>query len=89
MNQTPVLGTSGFGSSSGQAALMPTVRRGKVPIVAAFVTTAAALEPPTPMFYGGFCGFKSIAQVGVGYFSDLLKVKSPWCTWMWAPARTS
>jgi len=77
VNQTPVLGMSGFGSSSGQAALMPTVRRGKVPIVAAFVTTAAALEPPTPMFYGGFCGFKSIAQVGVGYFSDLLKVKSP------------
>jgi len=77
VSQTPVLGMSGFGSSSGQAALMPAVRRGKVPIVAAFVTTAAALEPPTPMFYGGFCGFKSIAQVGVGYFSDLLKVKSP------------
>ena len=77
VSQTPVLGMTGLGTSSGQAALMPAVRRGKLPVVAAFTTTLAALEPPTPMFYGGICSFKSMAQVGVGYFSDLLKVKAP------------
>lgn len=77
VNQTPVLGISGFSTSSGQAALMPTVRRANVPIVGAGSTTTAALQPPTPLFTGAWCGFNSMAQTMVGYFSETLKVKSP------------
>ncbi|MGS0743039.1 ABC transporter substrate-binding protein [Glaciimonas sp. GG7] len=74
-SQTPVLGISGLGNSSAQVALMPSIRRGKVPIVGTFAVTKAAIEPATPMFYNGYCGFKQMAQVGVGFFADKLKVK--------------
>ena len=40
-------------------------------------TAKASIEPPTPYFYGGFCGFKEMAQVGVGFFTDYLKLKQP------------
>ena len=76
-DQTPVLGISGLGNSSAQAALLPSIRRGKVPIVGTYTTVKAAIEPPTPMFYSGFCGFKEMAQVGIGYFTDKLKLKAP------------
>ena len=76
-SQTPVLGISGLGNSSAQAALMPTIRRGKVPIVGTFAITRAGVEPTTPMYYNGFCGFKQMAQVGVGFFTDRLKLKAP------------
>ena len=76
-NQTPVLGISGVGNSSAQVALMPSIRRGKVPIVGTYVTTKAAVEPPTPMFYGGFCGYKEMAQTAVGFFGESLKLKAP------------
>ena len=77
VNQTPVLGISGLGNSSAQVALLPSIKRGKVPIVGTYVTTKAAVEPATPLFYGSFCGFKEMAQVGVGFFTDRLKVKAP------------
>lgn len=77
VNQTPVLGISGFGNSSAQVALMPAIRRGKVPIVGAYAITRAGVEPPTPMYYGGYCGFKEMAQVGVGFFTDRMKLKAP------------
>lgn len=76
-SQTPVLGISGLGNSSAQVALVPTIRRGKVPIVGTYVTAKAAIEPPSPMFYGGFCGFKEMAQVGVKFLTDRLKLKNP------------
>ena len=77
VSQTPTLGISGMGNSSAQSALMPMIRRGKVPIVGTYTTTKAGTEPPTPMFYNGFCGYKEMAQVGVGYFTDALKLKAP------------
>ena len=77
VSQTPVLGISGVGNSSPLTALMPTIRRGKVPIVGSYTATRAAIEPVTPMFYNAFCGFKEMAQVGVGFFSELLKLKEP------------
>lgn len=77
VNQTPVLGISGFGNSSAQTALMPLIRRGKVPVVGAYAITRAGVEPATPMYYGGFCGFKEMAQVGVGFFTDRQKLKAP------------
>jgi branched-chain amino acid transport system substrate-binding protein len=77
VNQTPVLGISGLGNSSGQVALMSTVRNGKVPIVGSYALTRAGVEPVTPMYYGGYCGFKEMAQVGIGYFNDTLKLKAP------------
>ena len=77
VGQTPVLGISGLGNSSAQVALMSTIRNGKVPIVGSYALTRAGVEPATPMYYGGYCGFKEMAQVGVGYFNDKLKLKSP------------
>ena len=77
VSQTPVLGISGLGNSSAQVALVPSIRRGKVPIVGTYVTTKAAVEPATPLFYGSFCGFKEMAQVGIGFFSEMTKVKAP------------
>ena len=77
VNQTPVLGISGVGNSSAQVALAPSIRRGKVPIVGTYVTTKPAVEPASPLFYGSFCGFREMAQVGVGFFIDKLKLKAP------------
>ncbi|KAF3996499.1 ABC transporter substrate-binding protein [Glaciimonas immobilis] len=76
-NQTPVLGISGVGNSSAQVALASSIRRGKVPVVGTYVTTKAAVEPASPLFYGSFCGFREMAQVGVGFFADKLKLKTP------------
>jgi len=75
--QTPVLGISGFGNSSAQAALAPAIRRGAVPIVGTNTTTKALLEPASNMYYGATCGYKEMAQVGVGYFTTKLNLKSP------------
>ena len=75
--QTNVLGISGVGNSSAQAAMMPMIKRGKVPIVGAYALTKTGTEPANPMYYAGFCGTREMAQVGVGYFSELLKLKNP------------
>ena len=76
-NQTPVLGISGLGSANAQVASQSVIRRGKVPILASYTTAKALVQPPTPMFYGGFCGYKEMAEVSVGYQSDRLKLQSP------------
>ena len=77
VNQTPVLGISGLGSSSAQAALMPAIRSGKVPILGVYAVTRAGLEPPTPMYYAAYCAPKEMAQVGVNFFAQKLGVKAP------------
>ena len=77
VSQTPVLGISGMGSSSGQAPLMPQIKRGPVPIVGAYALNKLGYEPAHPMYYAGFCGTKEMAQAGVGYFNDRLKLKTP------------
>lgn len=77
VSQTPVLGISGMGSSSGQAPLMPQIKRGPVPIVGAYALNKLGYEPAHPMYYAGFCGTKEMAQSGVGYFNDRLKLKTP------------
>lgn len=74
--QTPVLGISGMGNANAQVSLMPAIKRGKVPVVGTYTMTKAGSEPANPMFYGGFCGYKEMAQVGVGFFSDMVKVKA-------------
>lgn len=71
--QTPVLGVSGMGNSSAQAALMPLIRRGKVPVVGTYTTVKPGVEPASPLYYAGFCGYKEMAQVGVGHFATTLK----------------
>ncbi|HET9977701.1 MAG TPA: ABC transporter substrate-binding protein [Burkholderiaceae bacterium] len=76
-DQTPALGMSGLGNSSAQVALMPAIRKGKVPILGTYTSTKAGLDPVNPMFYAGFCGFKEMAQVGTGFFADHFKVKAP------------
>jgi len=76
-SQTPVLGFSGLGNSSAQASMMPMIKRGKIPLVGAYAITKLGLEPANPMYYAGYCGTKEMAQVGVGYFSDSLKLKAP------------
>lgn len=77
VSQTPVLGISGMGSSGGQVALAPTIRAGKVPVVGTYTPTKALLEPASPLTYHGMCAYKPMAQTGVGYFTDLLKLKAP------------
>ena len=77
VNQTPVLGISGMGNANAQVSLMPAIRRGKVPVVGTYTMTKAGSEPASPMFYGGFCGYKEMAQVGVGFFTDMVKAKAP------------
>ena len=75
--QTPVLGFSGMGSSGGQVALAPTIRSGKVPVLGTYTPTKALLEPASPLTYHGMCSYKAMAQSGVGYFVDTLKLKAP------------
>jgi branched-chain amino acid transport system substrate-binding protein len=77
VGQTPVLGISGMGTSGAQVALAPAIKSGKVPIVGTYTSTKALSEPVSPMVYGGFCGYKEMAQTGIGYFTDLLKLKNP------------
>ena len=77
VSQTPVIAISGMGSSVSQVALAPTIKAGKVPIVGTYTDTKALSEPVTPMVYNGFCGYKQMAQTGVGYHVDKLKLKAP------------
>ena len=76
-SQTPTLGTSGMGNSSAQVALVPLIKREKLAVVGTYTTAKQTIDPPTPYFYGGFCGFKEMAQVGIGFFTDHLKLKAP------------
>lgn len=77
VGQTPVIGISGMGTSASQVALAPTIKAGKVPIVGTYTSTRALSEPVSPMVYNGFCGYRQMAQAGVGYFVDKLGLKSP------------
>lgn len=76
-NQTPVLGVSGMGNGNGQAALATVIRRGKLPIVGSYTTHKALATPVTPLYYGGFCGFNEMAEVGVGALTQKLKLSAP------------
>ena len=75
--QTPVIAISGMGTSASQVALAATIKAGKVPIVGTYTPTRALSEPVTPMVYNGFCGYKEMAQTGIGYYIDSLKLKAP------------
>lgn len=77
VTQTPVIAISGMGSSVSQVALAPSIKAGKVPIVATYTSTKALSDPATPMVYNGFCGYKQMAQAGVGFHVEKLKLKSP------------
>ena len=77
VGQTPVIAIVGVGSSSSQASLAPTIRAGKVPIIGTYTTTKLLSEPVSPLVYGGFCGYPQMAQTGVGYYVDKLKLKAP------------
>lgn len=77
VGQTPVIAISGMGTSASQVALAPTIKAGKVPVVGTYTSTSALSEPVTPMVYNGFCGYKQMAQSGVGYFVEKLGLKTP------------
>jgi branched-chain amino acid transport system substrate-binding protein len=77
VGQTPVIAISGMGTSASQVALAPTIKSGKVPIIGTYTPTKALSEPVSPMVYNGFCGYKEMAEAGVGYYVDQLKLKSP------------
>lgn len=77
VNQTPVIAISGMGSSSSQAALAPTVRAGKVPVIGTYTPTRALSEPASPLVYNGWCGYKQMAQAGIGHLVDRYKLKNP------------
>ena len=75
--QTPVIAISGMGSSASQVALAASIRSGKLPVVGTYTATKALSEPASPMVYNGFCGYRQMAQSGVGYYVDKLKLKAP------------
>ena len=75
--QTPVIAISGMGTSASQVALAPTIKSGKTPIIGTYTPTKALSDPATPMVYNGFCGYKQMAQAGVGYYVDKLGLKAP------------
>jgi branched-chain amino acid transport system substrate-binding protein len=77
VGQTPVIAISGMGSSASQVALAPTIKAGKVPIVGTYTPTKALSEPVSPMVYNGFCGYRQMAQTGVGYLTEKLSLKAP------------
>lgn len=77
VGQTPVIAISGMGSSASQVALAPTIKAGKVPIIGTYTPTKALSEPVSPMVYNGFCGYRQMAQAGIGYYVDQLKLKAP------------
>ncbi len=76
-DQTPVIAISGMGNSMSQVGLSATIRSGKVPIIGTYTPTKALSDPATPMVYNGFCGYKEMAETGVGYYVDQLKLKAP------------
>ena len=53
------------------------IKSGKVPIVGTYTPTRALSEPVTPVVYNGFCGYKEMAQTGIGYYTEKLKLKNP------------
>ena len=75
--QTPVIAISGMGSSASQVALAPMIKSGKLPIIGTYTPTKALSTPVSPMVYNGFCGYKQMAQAGVGYLVDRMKLKAP------------
>ena len=77
VGQTPVIAISGMGTSPAQVALAPTIKAGKVPIVGTYTPTKALNDPVSPMVYNGFCGYKEMAQVGIGYYIEKYKLKNP------------
>ena len=77
VTQTSVLAISGMGSSTAQAAMMPMIKSGKVPIVGAYALARSGTDPANPMYYAGFCGNREMAQAGVGHFTERLKLKNP------------
>jgi branched-chain amino acid transport system substrate-binding protein len=77
VGQTPVIAISGMGTSASQVALSGVIKAGKVPIVGTYTPTRALSEPVSPMVYNGFCGYREMAQTGIGYYVDSLKLKAP------------
>ena len=77
VGQTPVIAISGMGTSASQVGLAATIKGGKVPIIGTYTPTKALSEPVSPMVYNGFCGYREMAQTGVGYFTDKLKLAKP------------
>ena len=77
VGQTPVIAISGMGTSASQVALAATIKGGKVPIIGTYTPTKALSEPVSPMVYNGFCGYKQMAQTGIGYYVDKYKLKAP------------
>ena len=77
VSQTPVIAISGMGNSPSQVALAATIKAGKVPIVGTYTPTKALSEPVSPMVYNGMCGYRQMAQTGVGYLVGQLKLKAP------------
>ena len=77
IGQTPVIAISGMGTSASQVGLAQTIRTGKVPVISTYTPTKALSEPVSPMVYNGFCGYKQMAQSGIGHLVDRLKLKNP------------
>lgn len=77
VGQTPVIAISGMGTSASQVGLAATIKGGKVPIIGTYTPTKALSEPVSPMVYNGFCGYREMAQTGIGYYVDKLKLSKP------------
>jgi branched-chain amino acid transport system substrate-binding protein len=77
VGQTPVIAISGMGSSVSQVALSESIKTGKVPVIGTYTPTKALSEPVSPMVYNGFCSYKAMAEAGVGFMTEQLKLTNP------------
>ncbi len=48
-----------------------------MPIVGTYTSTKALSEPVSPMVYNGFCGYREMAQAGVGIMADKIGKTAP------------
>jgi branched-chain amino acid transport system substrate-binding protein len=77
VSQTPVIAISGMGTLCRKWPWPLPSKPVRCRLWAPIPPPKRLSEPVTPMVYNGFCGYKQMAQAGVGYHVDKLKLKSP------------
>ena len=70
-----VIAISGMDTSASQMGLAATIKGCKVPIFGTYTPTKARSEPVSPMVYNGFCGYREMAQTGIGYYAEKLRAR--------------
>jgi branched-chain amino acid transport system substrate-binding protein len=77
LSQTPVVGISGYGSSSVQEAVIPSFEKDKMPLVGPQSITKAALVPFKPSIFAVLPPYSDQVDVLMGYMNDKLSLTEP------------